>query len=528
MTYDTPLRRWWAALALLAVAAAAVLGLGHGEARAAGTVQVTGFGSNPGNLLMYRYAPAALPAGRPVVVALHGCTQSASYGEAAGWTHWADAWGFAVVMPQQQSANNSSQCFNWFQPGDFGRDAGEALSIRQMVAKTVADLGSDPARVYVTGLSAGGAMTAALLADYPDVFAGGGVVAGLPYHCATTAVEASVNCMTMGTSKTPQQWGDLVRQAYPSWTGARPKVSLWQGSSDSVVKPVNLTELMKQWTDVAGTGQTPAVSDTVAGYPHQVYRDASGADRVEVYSITGMDHGQPVDPGSGAEQCGTAGAYVLDANLCASYRIGRFWGLDGSAPSPSPSPPSSPSPSPSPSGGSGSTQLTDDTARDGYVKAAADGGSPAVGTLADSLGLAVGRGTDGRQNRALLSFDASAVPAGATITGARLTLGYGSGSGDPWAAAQLTVDVRDGCFGAACTAGTDDWSAPASAGAAATVARFASGSRTSGEFSAAGVAAIRPGSTVQLRLQFDQALASTAYVFLQRGAGAVLTVDWTL
>ncbi|GJF29789.1 hypothetical protein KNE206_24890 [Kitasatospora sp. NE20-6] len=524
-TYDVR-QRWRAALALLAVAAAAVLGLGHGTARAAGTVQVTGFGSNPGNLLMYRYTPAGLPSGRPVVVALHGCTQSASYGDAAGWTRWADAWGFALVTPQQQAANNSSQCFNWFQPGDFSRDQGEALSIRQMVAKTVADLGSDPGRVYVTGLSAGGAMTAALLADYPDVFAGGAVVAGLPYHCATSTVEASVNCMTQGTVKTPQQWGDLARQAYPSWTGARPKVSIWQGTADSVVKPVNLTELMKQWTDVTGTGQTPAVSETVGGFPHQVYRDASGADRVETYAITGMNHGQPVDPGSGAQQCGTAGAYVLDVDLCASYRIGRFWGLDGGTSSPSPSP--SHSPSPSPTGGSGSVTLTDDTARDGYVKAAADGSSPALGTLADSLGLAVGRGTDGRQNRALFSFDTSAVPAGATVTGARLTVGYGSGSGNPWASAQLAVDVRNGCFGAACTTGTDDWSAAASAASVATVGAFGSGSTVSSGFTAAGLAAITPGSTVQLRLAFDQAPASTAYVFLKRGAGATLTVDWTL
>lgn len=523
-TTHAPRRRWRAALALLAVSAAAVLGLGHGTARAAGTVQVTGFGSNPGNLLMYRYTPAGLPAGRPVVVALHGCTQSASYGEATGWTRWADTWGFALVLPQQQAANNSSQCFNWFQPGDFSRDQGEALSIRQMVARTVSDLGSDTTRVYVTGLSAGGAMTAALLADYPDVFAGGGVVAGLPYRCATTAVEASVNCMTQGTVRTPQQWGDLVRQAYPSWTGARPKVSIWQGSSDSVVKPVNLAELTKQWTDVNGTGQTAAVGDTVGGFPHQVYRDASGADRVETYSVTGMDHGQPVDPGGGAQQCGTAGAYVLDVGLCSSYRIGHFWGLDGSGGTPAPTP----TPSPSPGGGSGTVTLTDDTARDGYVKAAADGSSPALGTLADTLGLAVGRGTDGRQNRALLSFDTSAVPAGATVTGARLTVGYGSGSGDPWAAASLAVDVRAGCFGAACTTGTDDWAAAATAGGAATVARFTAGSQVSTGFSAAGLAAITAGSTVQLRLAFDQAPASTAYVFLKRGASATLAVDWTL
>lgn len=89
---------------------------------AAAIQEVTGFGTNPGALKMYRYVPDGLPAGRPVVVALHGCTQNASgYGTGSGWTELADRWGFSVVLPQQQSANNASSCFNWFQAGDIER-----------------------------------------------------------------------------------------------------------------------------------------------------------------------------------------------------------------------------------------------------------------------------------------------------------------------------------------------------------------------------------------------------------------------
>ncbi|MEU1616865.1 PHB depolymerase family esterase [Streptomyces sp. NPDC005722] len=297
-------------------------------AHAAGTIEeVTGFGGNPGALRMYRYVPAGLPQGRPVVVALHGCTQNAQgYGAQSGWTALADRWGFSVVLPGQTAANNLSQCFNWFQTGDIARGQGEAASIRQMTARQVADTGADPSRVYVTGLSAGGAMTAVMMAAYPDVYAAGGVVAGLPYGCAQAAGSPYV-CMYVGATQTPGQWGDRVAAAFPGYTGPWPRLTVFQGTADYTVKPVNMDDLVRQWTDVHGTDQTADASDTVAGFPHRTYRDASGAAVVETYSITGMGHGQPVDPGSGAAQCGTAAAYMLDVNLCAAYRLGTGWGL---------------------------------------------------------------------------------------------------------------------------------------------------------------------------------------------------------
>lgn len=296
--------------------------------------EVTGFGSNPGNLRMFKYVPPGLPANAPLVVAMHGCSQSAaSYDAETGWQMLAQRWQFALLLPQQQSANNSSTCFNWFEAGDTARGSGEALSIKQMVDRMRTDHASDPARVYVTGLSAGGAMTAVMLAAYPEVFAGGAIVAGLPYRCATSQ-SAAFSCMNPGTDLTPVQWGDKVRAA-SSHTGAWPIVSIWHGDSDYVVRPANLTESMQQWTNVHGIDQTADVSDTVGGFPHRVYKDAGGTPRVETYTITGMGHGTPVDPGTGETQCGTAGAYILDVNLCSSYYIGHFWSLDnldGNAP----------------------------------------------------------------------------------------------------------------------------------------------------------------------------------------------------
>ena len=297
-------------------------------ATAAAITEVTGFGSNPGALRMFRYVPDGLPAGRPMVVALHGCTQTAaSYGTNAGWVELADRWRFSVVLPEQQTTNNASRCFNWFQSGDITRGQGEAESIAQMVRRTIADLGPDPARTTVTGLSAGGAMTAVMLAAYPELFAAGGVVAGLPYGCATTMIDA-FSCMNPGRNLTPAQWGDKVRAASPH-TGPWPAVSIWHGTADFLVVQANQRELVEQWTNVHGIGATPSATDTVAGYPHAVYRDAGGRTVVETYSITNMGHGQPVDPGTASGQCGHTAAYVLDVNVCAAWHLGMTWGLNG-------------------------------------------------------------------------------------------------------------------------------------------------------------------------------------------------------
>ncbi|SFI91313.1 extracellular catalytic domain type 1 short-chain-length polyhydroxyalkanoate depolymerase [Amycolatopsis sacchari] len=307
----------------LFVLLAGLVAAGTVPASAASIRQVTGFGGNPGALQMFEYKPDGLAAGRPVVVALHGCTQDATgYGQGSGWVSLAQRAGFTLVLPQQQQVNNPSQCFNWFQSADVTRGQGEVESIAQMVRWAVADSGADSHRVYVTGLSAGGGMTVALLATYPDLFAGGAVVAGLPYGCATSAIDA-YSCMYPGKDLTPSQWAAKVRAA-STYQGPWPTVSIWQGTADYTVAPANQRELVDQWTAVHGISTTPSATDTVSGYPHAVYRDASGRTAVETYSITGMGHGQPIDPGV---QCGQPGAYLLDVHLCTAARMTSTWGF---------------------------------------------------------------------------------------------------------------------------------------------------------------------------------------------------------
>ncbi|MFC4035659.1 PHB depolymerase family esterase [Streptomyces polygonati] len=320
-----------AVLGVLALLAACLTAFATAApAGAAGLTQVTSFGSNPGNLAMYEYAPANLPSGAPVVVALHGCTQSASdYFANSGWQKYADLWDFALVFPQTSATNNALSCFSWFDSSKDTRGKGEAASVASMVSKAVTQYGSDSHRVYVTGLSAGGGMTADLLADYPDVFAGGSVDSGLPAQCATTQASSST-CQYGSLNLTPAQLGDKVRASFPGYAGPWPRVAIWQGTSDTTVATANSGELRDQWTNAWGISQTASSTQSLTGGTTlSVYNDPAGRPAVELYQISGMGHGLAVHPGSGADQCGATGAYYLNT-ICSSYYTARFWGLDGS------------------------------------------------------------------------------------------------------------------------------------------------------------------------------------------------------
>ncbi len=297
------------------------------------------FGSNPGALAGRCFVPDGLAAGAPLVVVLHGCTQTAAdYDRGAGWSALAAEQGFALLFAEQTRGNNGNLCFNWFVPGDIRRGAGEALSIHQMIDTMVAAHRLDSGRVFITGLSAGGAMAMAMLATYPEVFAGGAIIAGVPFGAAATVPEAFDRMRGQGLPA-PAALAATIRRASPH-TGHWPRLSVWQGSADNTVDPANADAIARSWALLQGLDAP--VHDTVNGQARLTWRDRQGGTAIESITIAGMGHGTPI-AAAGREACGVPGPYMLDAGISSTRRIAAFWNIapavaNGPTPAAAPAP----------------------------------------------------------------------------------------------------------------------------------------------------------------------------------------------
>ena len=204
------------------------------------------------------------------------------------------------------------------------RGKGEALSICQMVKYMTATHQLDTSRIYVTGLSAGGAMTAVMLATYPELFAGGAVIAGLPFASANSLPEALERMRGHG-SPLRHELAARAQKASPQ-AGLGPTLSVWHGTRDYIVDPANADAIVDQWLDLNGLGSSVGCVEAIDGHRREVWSDDEGRDLVEKYDVQGMGHGTPLDTrDSGA--CGTAGPHMLEANICSTRRIAAFWGL---------------------------------------------------------------------------------------------------------------------------------------------------------------------------------------------------------
>ena len=377
----------------LGVACILVLGSIAPKANAATAVQITNFGANPTGIGMYLYTPNNVVAKPAILVGVHACHGKGLDVCNSGGTFAkeADKYGFLLVCP---SAVSSDGCWDVHSSASLTHGGGgDAGGIVSMVNYLVANKNGDASRVFVAGHSSGGMMTNVLLGAYPDVFKAGAAFAGVPFACfAQGSIDNlgwSSTCAQGKVSMTGEQWGALVRAAYPSYAGKRPRIQFWHGTTDDTLSFHNFGEEIKEWTNVLGVNETPSSTENDAvqsGWVRTRYTDAGGVVRVEAIQETGQPHNLVVN---GAEAI-------------------HFFGLDGSNPDPDAG---------SPSGG-----------------ATGAGGVPAAGTAgassaAGSNGTAGSGGSGGASGAGSTPNSGGAQPetgpAGMAGTGANNSAGAG-------------------------------------------------------------------------------------------------------
>ena len=259
----------------------------------AGTyTEITDFGDNPSNIKMFLYTPDNVAANPPVLVACHWCygTAAAIY-NGSRYCSVADKNGYYVIFP---NAASSDGCWDVASTAALTHNGGgDPLGIVSMVRYVIKNFNADSTRVYSVGTSSGAMMTNVLLGAYPDVFAAGAAFAGVPFGCFAGSTSWNADCSSGLITKTPEQWGDLVRAAYPGYTGKRPRIQMWHGTNDEVLNYHNLGEAVKQWTNVLGADTLPSSTESdvfQTGWTRQRYTNAANEVVVETVIEQGVSH----------------------------------------------------------------------------------------------------------------------------------------------------------------------------------------------------------------------------------------------
>jgi poly(hydroxyalkanoate) depolymerase family esterase len=252
------------------------------------------------------YVPGGYVSGTavPMVVMLHGCTQDPDqFSKGTKMNSIAERDNFIVVYPDQPSSENQNKCWRWFLSGHQSSGSGDPAHIAGITAEVKKDYSIDNDRVYVTGLSAGAAMSVIMGATYPDVYAAIGVGAGLEYKAATSE-SAAWNAMSNG-GPDPVQQGNAAYKAMGSNARVVPTI-VFHGTSDYTVYPVNGHQIISQWAqsnDLASDGSDNGNIDdnpekTTTGqvkdgrsYTQYIYKDSTnGSIVMEKYMVDGMGH----------------------------------------------------------------------------------------------------------------------------------------------------------------------------------------------------------------------------------------------
>ncbi len=257
----------------------------------AGEQWLDGSFTHQGRTLAYKlYLPPAVagsPRARPMVVMLHGCTQNAQdFADGTQMNTLARKHGVAVLYPEQTQRANAQRCWNWFKPQHQQRSRGEPAVLAALTQSVTAQHALDPARVYVAGLSAGGAMADILGHSYPELFAAVGIHSGLPSGSANDVGSALAAMRS-------------TRGAGISRAGAplSPPVIVFHGDADHTVHASNGAAIIEAARSEPRAGTHPGAPRVETGssargqrFTHTVYSDAQGASAIEYWQLHGAGH----------------------------------------------------------------------------------------------------------------------------------------------------------------------------------------------------------------------------------------------
>jgi len=222
----------------------------------------------------------------PLIVMLHGCTQHPDdFASGTGMNGLAEEHGFIVAYPGQPASANPSACWNWFHPAHQTRDGGEPSIIAGVARAVMAEFSVDGARVYVAGLSAGGAMAATMSATYPELFAAAGIHSGLPHGAA-----ADVPSAFAAMRGTPNAGASRRRK---SRAKGRVRTIIFHGADDKTVDPSNAEAILADLRAGLSELGRETLDKGVAGgraYTRTVVTDARGVPHAECWAIDGLGH----------------------------------------------------------------------------------------------------------------------------------------------------------------------------------------------------------------------------------------------
>jgi len=294
--------------------------------------EISSFGKNPGNLKMFIHCNDSKGLkNKPLVVVLHGCSENAqSIAELSGWNKLADLNDFVVLYPQQKASNNVDLCFNWFKEDDINKNHGECESIFEMITYSVKHYSIDTASIYITGLSAGGAMSVVMMVTYPDLFRSGAIFAGGAYKIATNVLEAT-KTMLGKTSINKEALIKNVRKQNPGFKGSYPSMIIYQGKNDLVVNYKNAAILIEQWT---GINNCDTIADKIESsylgindITRREYVDQKGNTIIIFYDINNLGHKLMIKPGENKNEGGQIGIYGTDKGYHSTFQTAKDFGI---------------------------------------------------------------------------------------------------------------------------------------------------------------------------------------------------------